>query len=83
MGTIKISGNVTEPVVATELAGPSFRSLPRVVEGSSLLLLLFGESLIFLYWRFRVERAEAVGPVAARVLLPLQRLLAASFLMKF
>jgi len=56
--------------------------LPRVVEGSSLFLLLFGELLIF-YNRFRFERAEAVGPVAARVLLPLQRLLAAPFLMKF
>jgi len=56
--------------------------LPRVVEGALLLSLRLRELLIFYYLWFRVERAEAVGPVAARVLLPFQRLLAAPFLVE-
>ena len=44
--------NVTKPVVGTELAGPSFCSLPRVVEGALLLSLRFGELLIFHYLWF-------------------------------
>jgi len=56
--------------------------LPRVVEGPLLLSLRFREPLIFLYWRFRFERAEAVRAVAARVLLPFQRLFSTPFLVE-
>jgi len=57
--------------------------LPRVVEGSSLFLLLFGESLIFYYWRLWFKRAEAVCAVAPCVFLPLQGFFSTPFLMKF
>jgi len=56
--------------------------LSRVVEGALLLSLRLRELLIF-YNRFWFQRAEPVGPVAARVLLPLQRFFSTAFLMKF
>jgi len=56
--------------------------LSRVVEGALLLSLRLRESLINLDWCFWFERAEAVGPVAARVLLPFQGFFSTPFLVE-
>jgi len=56
--------------------------LPRFVEGSLFFSLCFRQLLINFYLWLRLERAEAVGPVAARVLLPFQRFFSTPFLVE-